>query len=142
MTSHTPRRCFMLALLLLGVVAAGPALAGDGKDEITARAKERFPKIASLKDAGRVGETSRGFLEAVKPADAKSEEVGPLVDAENADRRKLYAILARELSQKEGREVSPDAVGELNARRIFRDAKPTDYFKSNGGEWFQKKDRK
>ena len=141
MTTTTRIATWMIVLAsALCLALVSPAMA-ESKDAVTARMKQRFPQLASAKDAGKIGETPQGFAEAVKPEFAKEAAVARLIAEENADRKELYAILAKEISAREGKEVSAAAVGELNANRIYQDAKATDWFKSRQGVWFQKKDK-
>lgn len=141
MTTTTRIATWMIALAsALTLALVSPAMA-DSKDAVTARMKARFPLLAEAKDAGKIGETPQGFAEAVKAEFGKEAAIARLLAEENADRKELYGLLAKEISAREGKEVSPAAVGELNATRIYKDAKPTDWFKSRQGTWFQKKDK-
>jgi uncharacterized protein YdbL (DUF1318 family) len=60
-----------LVLMLLAIFASGTiALAAPTKKELQAKFEQRYPEIRKYKADGKVGETSAGFLEAVKDADA------------------------------------------------------------------------
>ena len=54
------------------------------------------------------------------------------MDAENRDRKELYAVLAK---QEEG--ATPELVAERNAIRNFKKAKPGEFLKKDG-KWIQK----
>jgi uncharacterized protein YdbL (DUF1318 family) len=120
----------MLTLALLAI-AGSTSFAAAIDDEIDAlqkEFKERYPELRELKKKGIVGETSEGFVAFVEGEDADAKEV---VEEENADRRKLYDLIA----QKE--ETTADKVAERNARRNFREAEPGDYLRKNG-KWQKK----
>jgi uncharacterized protein YdbL (DUF1318 family) len=104
--------------------------AQDIKDDIKIRMKDRFVEISELKKSGKIGETPLGFAEAVK----NSGDISALIAAENSDRKKLYAIIAKET------QTSVEEVGMANAKRYFEKASDSEYFKTQTGEWKQKKD--
>ena len=104
------------------------------KDEIKIRMQDRFAKISELKKSGKIGETPLGFAEAVNKEFAQNEPIIKLLAAENDDRKMLYAIIAKES------QTSVEEVGMANAKRYFQKASDSDYFKTQTGEWKQKKD--
>ena len=104
------------------------------KDEIKIRMQDRFAKISELKKSGKIGETPLGFAEAVNKEFAQDEPIIKLLAAENDDRKILYAIIAKES------QTSVEEVGMANAKRYFQKASDSDYFKTQTGEWKQKKD--
>jgi uncharacterized protein YdbL (DUF1318 family) len=119
------------ALAITLAFAAPSAHAADSKSEkakLRARSESRYPEVRKYKSAGKVGETSEGFLEAVKESDAA---LGKLIDEENADRRALYQLISKD----QGANV--DAVARKAAQINFRDAKKGDYLK-DGDQWRQK----
>lgn len=127
-----PRRSFLKLMIpaAMALVAGVPSLAmADRRDELQARFKKRFEQVRQYKDQGKVGETSTGLLEAVKDAD---DALKSLIEAENADRRELYRLIA----EKEG--TTPDVVARTNAIRNFRRAKAGDWLKADDGKWRQK----
>ena len=95
------------------------------------RFEERFSQVRSLKAKGTVGETFGGYLDFVKH---KDDSAASLVDDENADRKKLYELIAK----KENTTVTK--VAERNARRNFEKAKPGEYLKGEDGAWHKKGD--
>ena len=108
--------------------------AQDTKDDIKLRMKDRFAQISELKQSGKIGETPSGFAEAVNKGFAQDEEISKLITAENNDRSLLYALIAKES------QTSVEEVGMGNAKRYFQKAFDSDYFKTQAGEWKQKKD--
>lgn len=138
----------MIVLLALGFVVpvlAREARAGDDVVTLKKRFKDRYPTLERLKDEGKLGETSKGFADAVDRAylddkvdasDKNSETVAAFLGAENADRKQLYALIAK----KSGATV--EKVAERNARRVFERAKPDHYLKMPSGKWVQKKNLK
>jgi uncharacterized protein YdbL (DUF1318 family) len=67
--------------------------------ELATKMRERRPKVDELKKKGHVGEDNRGYL-AIRPSadldePGKKNAVQEVIAAENADRKALYAELAR-----------------------------------------------
>ena len=124
------RRTFFTvgALMLLGAAAAQAVDFAKLKE----RFKQRYPKLLKAKNAGKIGETFQGYVEAVKPEYLQDADLKKLLDDENADRKTLYKAIA----DKEG--VPPEKVAERNAVRNFKRAKPGHYLKNKDGEWVKK----
>jgi uncharacterized protein YdbL (DUF1318 family) len=124
----TTRRTFILTTLIalasILSIGATPAFAQD-KAELQKRFKQRDPEIRKLKAAGKVGETSDGYLDFVEGGSSS------VVDEENADRRTLYAMIAKE----EG--ISAETVATRNAKRNFERAAKGEFLKE-GGKWKKK----
>lgn len=121
----------IIALLLawgMSLLLAATAPAADMK-ELQQRFKERYPKLQEFKQAGTVGETSDGYIEFVKERDRDAAKV---VDAENADRRELYKLLAKEAG------TSAEVVAKRNAQRNFERARAGEWLRKDG-KWEQKK---
>jgi len=119
-------------LCLLGWVAlASPTAGAQSLSDLQQRFKQRYPKLMAAKNAGTIGETHAGWVEVVKPP--AQSDVQSLVDAENADRKKLYAIIA----EKEG--TTPQHVAERNAIRNFEKADSGHWLKTADGVWKKKK---
>lgn len=127
-------RRIMLTSLAVVVALAAIAMAGDSKDDLKKRFKERHDKLVEMKEDGKIGETYLGYVEAVKNEYAKDDAVKKLITAENEDRRKLHAILAEE----EG--TSVEDVARQSAIFKFRKAGLEEWFKAKDGVWRQKKD--
>ena len=110
----------LLALLIL----PGALLAQETKmDKLRDRFKQRYPQVQELKKAGVVGETSDGYLDYVKKKDPKAAD---LVDAENADRKRLYESIAKEKG------TTVDLVASQAAKRNFAKAADGEYLKEDG----------
>ncbi|MBD3240017.1 MAG: DUF1318 domain-containing protein [Chitinivibrionales bacterium] len=123
-----------LAALVLVCLASGASTLTQAqtRDEIRERMRERFPQLLRLKGQGVVGETYLGYVSPVDPEQV-GDEAARLIANENEDRRALYGIIAEETG------AAVEAVGKINARRIFNDADDDHYFKGPDGEWRQKK---
>jgi len=124
------RRTFFTvgALMLLGAAAAQAVDFAKLKE----RFKQRYPKLLKAKNAGKIGETFQGYVEAVKPEYLQDADLKKLLEDENADRKTLYKAIA----DKEG--VPPEKVAERNAVRNFKRAKPGHYLKNKDGKWVKK----
>lgn len=115
-----------IALLIAGLVfaLAAPAVAQD----IKARMRARLPEIIKLKAQGIVGEDNQGYLAVLKNAGEQQE----VVDAENQDRRKIYAAIAK----KQG--TTPVLVGQRRAMKIAQKADSGTMIQDTSGNWRQK----
>ena len=118
---------YPLIVLMLGAAAAYGA---DDLQSLQKRMKARYGQIVKLKSAGKIGETWSGYVEAVKP-EFRDDAAG-LINAENADRRTLYRLMAEE----EG--LTPEEVAKNNAVRNFQKARKGEYLKGPEGQWKQK----
>jgi uncharacterized protein YdbL (DUF1318 family) len=127
---------WMMALVVLGGAVRAKE---ESKDAIAKRLEGRLDALQEYKDAGKLGETNRGYVEAVKPAYLKDKKLKKLVAAENEDRRKLYVLVAEEQSSDEEK-VSVEQVGKQNAIIKFRKAAEREYFKGKDGKWRTKKE--
>jgi uncharacterized protein len=126
------------AILLLAVFGAlfitTPAMAQDTRASVEARIKDRFSKLEKYRDAGKIGEAFDGTLQYVNDANSSDGTLKGLVDQENADRKTLFAIIAKE----EGGKV--EDVATTYARRLFELAKGEHYLKGKNGKWVKKSD--
>lgn len=125
------RRTFVFAAAsaMLSALLASPASA-DERQELRQRFKQRFAAILKLKDAGRLGETSQGYL-AVPPQGSLDNDSKALMEQENADRRRLYELIAAETG------ASPELVGQRNGQRNFDEASKGHWLRQ-GNQWRQK----
>lgn len=118
---------FLTAFVLAAIVAL--PVHADSAAEASQRIKERLEQVDQMKASGTVGEDARGYLEV-------RETLGPrqqaLVEAENADRRILYAEVARRTQQ------SVEAVGQQRAIQIAARATPGVWLQKPGGDWYRK----
>ena len=106
-----------------------PAARGaETEEDLQKRFQERYPQIAELKKSGKIGETSEGYLDFVQAREGKASD---LVNDENADRRKLYDLIAK----KHGTDAA--SVAKRAAQRNFEKAKPGEFLKEDG-RWRKK----
>lgn len=121
----SPLRFSLLLLISCWMFPAHAADLGALKESF----KQRYPALQELKTSGKIGETSAGWVEAVKGgADAK---VNAVIAAENADRKTLYAALAVQQG------IAAELVAQRNANRNFEKAAKGEWLKSDGA-WKQK----
>ncbi len=122
-------------LKMVTVFAAGIFVLAAGaraeNAELKARFLERKPLLDKMKDLGWVGENNLGFLE-FRSETGKSEENGKVVEAENADRKTVYAEIAAQVN------VDIVEVGKRRAVQIARLAAPGHWLQDAEGRWYQK----
>jgi uncharacterized protein YdbL (DUF1318 family) len=123
-----------LCTAILGAVAA--AACAETKEEIVDRMAKRLDAIRKYKADGKVGETFEGLVGAVKVQYLDDKDLKKLVDDENADRKKFYALGAAKLG------TTPESFALSAGRRNFREAKPEEWLRPKDGKWVQKKDLK
>jgi len=132
--SNVTRRGFVLALAAaMSVLTIAPVSRADEMDDLKASFKARLSKLKALQDSGVVGETFDGWVALVK---GDSDGAGAIVSAENADRTKLYDLIAKK------QQVGASVVAERNGVRNFGNAAASHYLKTKDGTWVQKKDLK
>jgi uncharacterized protein YdbL (DUF1318 family) len=138
-------------MALAGILLCGVAAAGQGdmkalKEEMS----QRYPTIELLKRQDKVGETWDGYLAPLKDGNRAEElvfenkktTIGKFIDAENATRKAVYTIIAKERST-ETETVTPEQVGELSGTDFLkRRSKPGDWFLKKDGKWVQKSQRR
>ena len=112
-------------LLSAAFIMAATAIAED----IKARMKDRLPAIVELKDRGIVGENFFGYLEFIGAKKEKED----VIAAENADREKVYAAIAKQQG------TTTELVGKRRALQIAQKAKPGEWLEDAKGQWYQKK---
>ena len=98
---------------------------------VQARMKERLPQVAELKSQKVIGEDCAGFLALVKaeaPATARQ-----LVEAENADRKVVYAALAAKAGSDSAR------VGKQRAKELADRSAAGMMLQREDGSWYEKK---
>ena len=114
----------MFFLLALTLAMTTVAFAGGIKERMVAR----LPAIKALKAQGVVGENNLGYLQYLGAATPQKD----VVDAENADRKKVYeAIAARQ-------GVSAVTVGQRRAIQIVDLAGSGEYLQNTAGKWYRK----
>lgn len=120
------RRLAFVAVLFLGVGVA--TLSAQDLGAVKARMAERLPKIDELKAKGAIGENNRGLAE-VRGGDAAAAAV---VSAENGDREKVYAAIAKQTG------ASADQVGRSRAKQIAANSAPGVWLQQEDGTWYKK----
>ncbi|MGE9267020.1 MAG: YdbL family protein [Verrucomicrobiales bacterium] len=118
----------VLAMILVGGFLAPPARAAD-EGALKARMSQRLSQIVALKQGGKLGEDARGFLSARSALSAKEKA---LMDAENADRRAVYALIAAKTN------TSAAKVGAARAASIRGSAPAGTWVQLPNGKWQRK----
>ncbi len=118
----------VLLILLSGICPATTVIFADDIQTIKVQMEKRLPLIVELKSKGIIGENNTGYLQYVQ-ANRENEEV---VNAENEDRKKVYAIIAK----KEGANIGQ--VGSRRALQIAKKALKGDWLQDQNGKWYQK----
>lgn len=116
----------LIFLLLAAVSLVSFAAAQDA----VSRMRDRLPEIDALKAAGVIGETFEGYVAARTEV---TEGQKALIEAENADRRELYELVAKRSGQ------SVEEVGKQRAVRIAQQSKAGIWLRGRRGDWTQKK---
>lgn len=122
-------------LCFLTVAVAGAA--AETRDELKKKFEGRLEDLQKYKSAGKVGETHEGYVEALKEKHLEDKDLKKIVDAENADRKTLYGIIAKEQST-DKKKVTVAEVGKQNAIVKFKKAGPAEHFKAKDGKWRKK----
>jgi len=139
MNIRPARTTLMLGALAL-LLAASPALARS-KGQVIGSLKARYPAIKAAASSGLIGETWTGYPEAVSAANlgkkvtdrGKTITVQQLLQAEGADRRELYQIIAKEQN------TSAKLVAEHNGKRKLKTLASGEYYKLQSGKWIRKR---
>ena len=118
-------------ILTLAVLALLPQSANAQAEEngIKQRILQRVGAVDELKIKALVGENNKGLLEQramLAPAQTK------VMNEENADRKALYAILAKRLG------LSVTVVGQGRAESIRKKSAPKLWIQEPSGKWLQK----
>jgi len=122
----------MLCLTVFGLLALTTMnLSAQDLSAVQARMKERLPQVAQQKAQKVVGEDRAGFLALVK-ADAGAT-VQKLVEAENADRKVVYAALAAKAGTDAAR------VGQQRAKELAERSAAGMMLQRDDGTWYEKK---
>lgn len=126
----------IVSLMTVALFLFSCGYAADDLDALKKRFKERYPDIRKHKDAGKIGETTTGTLEAVKEKYLEDGKLKKLIEGENADRASLYKILATKNN------TTVELIAERTAKMKFERAKVGDYLKDKDGTWKQKEKKK
>lgn len=120
----------LIALLVVASVLSVPAsVRAQDLGAIRARMEQRLSDVNAIKSKGVAGENNRGYLEsrgAPAPADQQ------VMQAENADRRQVYAAIAAETGS------SADEVGRQRAVQLAGLARPGQWVQGADGSWRKK----
>ncbi len=122
------RKVFRTTLLLMlsGLLTSAGTTAFGG--DIKARMKARIPAISDLKQKGIIGEDNKGYLQFVGDKREREE----VVTAENGDRGKVYAAIAKQQG------TTADLVGRRRALQLTQLAEPGEWLQDSGGKWYRK----
>ena len=116
-------------LVFAGILSVPAALRAQDLGVIRARMEQRLADVNAVKGKGAAGENNRGFLEARgSPAPADQQ----VIQAENADRRQVYAAIAAETGS------SADEVGRQRAVQLAGLARPGHWVQGADGSWKKK----
>jgi uncharacterized protein YdbL (DUF1318 family) len=110
------------------VIGATVAVALAGAKDLKKRMAARKPAINALKTSGIVGENNQGYLTLRK----KQSDKKALVDAENADRRNVYQLIAKQQG------TTAEHVGRRRALKIADIAAPGTWLQNAKGKWYKK----
>ena len=113
-------------LFLLAVFVQGESA------ELKERFLQRKPLLEKIKSQELIGENNLGFL-AFRSTAGQSEENMQIVQAENEDRKTIYAEIAVKLN------TSVEEVGKRRAAQIAALAAVGHWLQDGSGNWYQKK---
>lgn len=119
----------ILAALFALVLSPQVAQAQNDENAIKQRILQRVSAVDSLKIEGLVGENNKGLLEQramLAPPQTKT------MNEENADRKALYAILAKRLG------LSVTVVGQGRAESIRKKSASGVWIQEPSGKWIKK----
>ena len=114
------------ALFLLSLCAQAETV------ELKDRFLQRKPLLENMKDQGWIGENNLGFL-SFRGAAGQSKENVQLVQAENDDRKTVYAEISAKVN------TSLIEVGKRRAVQIAAMAAVGQWLQDADGNWYQKK---
>jgi uncharacterized protein YdbL (DUF1318 family) len=100
--------------------------------ELKERFLQRQPLLEKMKDQGWIGESNLGFLAFLSEA-GQNKENSKIVNAENQDRKTVYAEIAVKVN------ASVEAVGKRRAVQIAALAAVGHWLQDADGNWVQKK---
>ena len=121
-TQITALFSFTLILLLVSTACA------QNLQSVKSRMLDRKPAIDTLKGQGLIGEGSDGYLH-MRQANAGAQNV---LNAENADRRTVYAAIAKS----QGANVA--TVASRRALQLAEIASPGHWLQKPDGSWYKK----
>ncbi len=98
--------------LCFAVLCIGMSAFAQSASEIKARMKARHAEITELKKEGTIKEAESGYLEYVPGKVQKKKDV---VEAENADRKKVYAAIAKQQG------TTVDKVAKIRGEKLTKE---------------------
>ena len=115
----------LLPVFILGIMLTN---AYASSKSIKKRMIERLPTIRALKEKGLVGENNKGYLEFV----SSKQENADVVEAENKDRKKVYAAIAKQQG------TTVELVGKHRAIQIANKAQAGELLQDANSKWYKK----
>jgi uncharacterized protein len=119
---------FFMSFLFVFIACSFFIVAMAHSASIKEQMEARIPAINALKDQGVIGENNKGFLE--YRSGGKQQQA--LIDAENADRAKVYAAIGRSQG------APPALVGERRAKMIEEHGQAGHWYQKADGSWYKK----
>jgi len=119
------------AALLAGLFLLALTIQAESA-ELKERFLQRKPLLEKMKNQGWVGENNLGFL-TFRSAAGKSEENMKTVQAENEDRKTVYAEISAKVN------TAIEEVGKRRAAQIAAIAAVGHWLQDADGNWYQKK---
>jgi uncharacterized protein len=117
----------LAACSLLALTFFAADVRADEMADLKARFQSRDAQLTALKAKGALGETYQGFLDS--PSGSPTGDAKSLMDAENADRKRLYQLIA------DKEKTTADVVATRNAKRNFERAASGEMLKFPDGQW-------
>ena len=116
---------WLTALAAMVIFSVGATAFGG---DIKSRMKQRLPRIIELKEAGIIGENNQGYLAFV----GSQQTDAALVAAENQDRQRVYAAIAKQQG------TTAELVGQRRAMQLAERAKAGEWIQNAAGAWIRK----
>ncbi len=120
----------LTTILCFAVIAFALPATAQNLDDMRQRMKERLDEVQALKTAKTVGEDANGYLHVLGDVSAAGKAV---VEAENADRKVVYASIAAKTG------ADPAEVGKARAKTIAQSTAPGVMLQAPDGTWYEKK---
>lgn len=99
------------------------------ESSLKARMADRLKAVDALRASGKAGENNQGLLAPRTKLDAKEQA---LLEAENADRKEVYALIAKKTGEAAG------VVAQKRAATLRKLSKPGVWLQDTKGEWYRK----
>lgn len=131
---NTPRNLILILALCFGPLALTAADADNDTrdlDQVKASMKANLPAIDKLKQAGKVGENNKAYLEARAELTDKEQA---LVKAENKDRKVIYRLLA------ERAKTAMETVQQVRAKQIRERSAVGLWLQGVDDHWYRKQE--